>query len=1243
MQKQWITKISSALLIVMLVAAALPVTAARAATITVNILTDENTNNLNCSLREAIIAANTDAAYRGCSAGAGSDTITLTSGSTYALTLIGAGDPGDLDITSNITIQASGVTLATIDPDTTVFNERVLDVHATGNLTLNFIRVTSAFTASDGAGLRNVTGGIVSINDSRFDNNSTDLEGGAIRNNGGIVSISNSTFDNNTATSDNDGGAIQQFSGSMTITGSTFTSNAATDDGGAIYNSIGGAISVTSSTFENNTAVAALSANSAAEGGAIRNTGAMTVQLSSFINNSARVESDNFARGGAISNIGTGFIVANSTFSGNSVNKTVAGINSAQGGALFTIDITTTTVDNVTFSGNAATTTGGASGGGSIHRAGGIMTIANSILAGGTENGAAGNCGGTITNGGNNIDYLGGDCGFAITTNPNLGSLTGSPQYFPLNAGSPAIDTGNNVVCASPATNNESQNGVTRPVGTACDIGSYETPANTAPTGGNGAVTTNEDALYTFTVADFTTLTTPAYADAEGNPFAGIQVTSLETAGTLQCGGVDVPLNGTCADVTTLTFLPALNANGNPYATFGFKVYDGTAYSASSYAMTVNVTAVNDAPSFTKGADQTVNEDAGAQTVPGWATAISAGPVNESAQTLTFNVTGNTNAGLFSAGPAINGTIGNLTYTPAANTNGSATITITLSDNGSAVPPNVNTSASQTFVINVTAVNDPPSFTSVPVTGATQGTLYTYDITTADPDGDPLTLIASTVPAWLTFTPTGGGTATLSGTPANSDIGSHIVVLRVSDGIIPVPVEQAFTIVVANANDVPTFTSTPVTSAGESILYTYTIVTTDLDTGDTLTISATTLPSWLTLVDNGNRTAVLSGTPSASQVGVHSVVLEVTDGTATSSQIFDITVWNSAPRIATNGINTVPDTGDGVLDESERVVVGVIKLLVTFNQDVYNPTGNTDPDDVTNPVNYLLVRDNGDGFQTTSCLAGVSVLDTAITVNSIAYSNGGGSGPFVATVSINDGLPLSNGNYRLYICGTTSIVDIVDNTLALAGNGINPGTDFIRNFTVAMAGNGDGDGDSGDDDDATSGFVIPFTGFAPHQITVLPVQPANKAYKPVDQMRIEIPTLGINFPIVGAALNKNGWDLTWLQNSVGYLEGSAYPTHSGNTVLTAHVLDANNNPGPFSDIKGMQLGQKIYIHAFGQTYVYQVQENRKILPASISKVFKHEEYDWITLVTCENYNAKVGLYTTRRMVRAVLISVIPEK
>src|SRR6185436_18152197 len=106
------------------------------------------------------------------------------------------------------------------------------------------------------------------------------------------------------------------------------------------------------------------------------------------------------------------------------------------------------------------------------------------------------------------------------------------------------------------------------------------------------------------------------------------------------------------------------------------------------------VTAVNDAPSFAKGADQTALKDSGPHSVPGWATAISAGPANESAQTLTFQA-GNSNNALFSAQPAI-ASNGTLTYTPAVGQTGAATVTVSLKDNGGTANSGVDTSASQT-------------------------------------------------------------------------------------------------------------------------------------------------------------------------------------------------------------------------------------------------------------------------------------------------------------------------------------------------------------------------------------------------------------------------------------------------------------------------------------------------------------------------------------------------------------------
>jgi hypothetical protein len=250
-----------------------------------------------------------------------------------------------------------------------------------------------------------------------------------------------------------------------------------------------------------------------------------------------------------------------------------------------------------------------------------------------------------------------------------------------------------------------------------------------------------------------------------------------------------------------LTYTPAPNANGSATITLALQDNGGTANGGRdttdprSFVITVNP--VNDAPSFARGADQAVNEDAGPQTVA-WATALSAGPADEAGQALTFLVTGNTNPGLFSAGPIVS-SAGVLSYTPAPNVSGSATITLALQDNGGTANGGQDTSAPQSFTITVNPGNDPPVITSIPLTRASEGTLYTYEVEASDPDaGDTLTIRAQTpLPRWLMLRPTGNGTATLSGTPGNCDNGNQPIVLQVSDGTSNLL--QSFTISVSGS------------------------------------------------------------------------------------------------------------------------------------------------------------------------------------------------------------------------------------------------------------------------------------------------------------------------------------------------------------------------------------------------------------------------------------------------------------
>jgi predicted outer membrane repeat protein len=221
--------------------------------------------------------------------------------------------------------------------------------------------------------------------------------------------------------------------------------------------------------------------NTASYGGGIfNNGGTLTVANSTFAGNSA-----GGAAGGIFNNAAGGTLtVTNSTFSGNSAGYNGGGIVN-NGGTL--------TVTNSTFSGNSALSGGG------IYSGSGTVTVINTIIVNSTS---GGNCYGTITNGGHNIED-GTTCGWGSgsgslsSTNPRLdpaglANNGGPTQTFALCTAtnvptsgcvvSPAINAGNQTVCAASPVSGKDQRGYYRPgtSATNCSIGAFE--ANSAAT-----------------------------------------------------------------------------------------------------------------------------------------------------------------------------------------------------------------------------------------------------------------------------------------------------------------------------------------------------------------------------------------------------------------------------------------------------------------------------------------------------------------------------------------------------------------------------------------------------------------------------------------------------------------------------------------------------------------------------------------------------------------------------------------
>ena len=91
-------------------------------------------------------------------------------------------------------------------------------------------------------------------------------------------------------------------------------------------------------------------------------------------------------------------------------------------------------------------------------------------------------------------------------------------------------------------------------------------------------------------------------------------------------------------------------------------------------------------------------------------------------------------------------------------------------------------------------------------------------------------------------------------------------------------------------------------------------------------------------------------------------------------------------------------------------------------------------------------------------------------------------------------------------------------------------------------------------------------------------------------------------------------------------------------MLTSHVYLSNGMPGPFVNLKELEYGDLIIVHAHRLKYFFAVQTNAIVEPTDAS-VMKHEERSWLTLVTCREYDEQTDTYKKRVVVRAVLVSV----
>lgn len=144
-------------------------------------------------------------------------------------------------------------------------------------------------------------------------------------------------------------------------------------------------------------------------------------------------------------------------------------------------------------------------------------------------------------------------------------------------------------------------------------------------------------------------------------------------------------------------------------------------------------------------------------------------------------------------------------------------------------------------------------------------------------------------------------------------------------------------------------------------------------------------------------------------------------------------------------VQTSPATADGYLTEGERSGVSPTHFQVIFSRPMYNPPGNSSVNDITSPAQYRLIAGGADStVQTTACTA-LQGDDVAVAIDSVTFN----TTTLYATLAVNNGVPLANGAYRLFVCASAQDT----NRLPLDGNRDGSGgDDFVRSFTVGSAG-----------------------------------------------------------------------------------------------------------------------------------------------------------------------------------------------
>jgi len=346
-----------------------------------------------------------------------------------------------------------------------------------------------------------------------------------------------------------------------------------------------------------------------------------------------------------------------------------------------------------------------------------------------------------------------------------------------------------------------------------------------------------------------------------------------------------------------ISFTPSSNQTGNVSLTI--TATDASSL-ASSTAVDLTITNVNDAPAISFISDQTTDEDM-AITVTFTATDLESSPCD-------FEITlTSSNQSLFVDSNLSYTCYANtysISLTPEVNQTGLATISIMIADSE-------GLTASTSFDITVTEVNDAPKIGMITDQTTLEDTAISgISLTPTDQEDAPCSFNITATTTDLALIPNenitftcNDGTYQFTITPVENQNGVVTVIITLTDSQ-GLTASTQFDLTITAVNDAPVLVNPiPNRIATEGTAYAYTIPSNtfvDVDSGDILTYTATqsngsALPEWLSFDPS---TRLFSGLPTNSDVGSVTITITATDGFAqsiTDTFVLSVNNTNSAP------------------------------------------------------------------------------------------------------------------------------------------------------------------------------------------------------------------------------------------------------------------------------------------------------------------------------------------------------------